>query len=282
MRKTSRIRFSVAVDDLSDRRGIIEKLRGAPVQYIWGTPGPLLFMSERKLKAHKKWLEGQGLQIDHIHCMFGGDFDFGDPVPYRRFNVIEAQKALLRKLRATGVDNVVIHCSGQIEDKERKEHLRRFEDSLCHLLPVAEDVGITIAIENVAFEQKVVGTAQEIQKILNHFSSPRVGVCFDTGHANLCEDMKKEFSLLKDRIVTFHIHDNDGKRDIHLPPPHGTIDWIWFAKAVKKMKYQGSFPIETVPQKGTTVKSFIRDLELLFDRPQKTTFLTTNRIIKLR
>jgi len=51
---------------------------------------------------------------------------------------------------------------------------------------------------------------------------------FDVGHANLNEGVETAFGLMKDRIRSTHLHDNDGKADQHLFPTmseEGTIDW---------------------------------------------------------
>ena len=51
---------------------------------------------------------------------------------------------------------------------------------------------------------------------------------FDTGHANLAEGVEHEFEIMKPRIRSLHVHDNDGKEDKHLFPllaKGGTIDW---------------------------------------------------------
>ena len=51
---------------------------------------------------------------------------------------------------------------------------------------------------------------------------------FDTGHANMDEGVEHAFNLMKDRIRSTHVHDNDGKDDTHLFPlvaEGGTIDW---------------------------------------------------------
>ena len=52
--------------------------------------------------------------------------------------------------------------------------------------------------------------------------------CFDTGHANIMESVETRVQLMKTRIRSTHIHDNDGKEDKHLFPfvaEGGTIDW---------------------------------------------------------
>jgi len=52
--------------------------------------------------------------------------------------------------------------------------------------------------------------------------------CLDLGHANLMEGIEPTFALLQDRLRSTHVHDNDGKDDIHLFPllaEGGTIPW---------------------------------------------------------
>ena len=51
---------------------------------------------------------------------------------------------------------------------------------------------------------------------------------FDTGHANIGEGVEAAFDIMKDRIRSTHVHDNDGVGDTHLFPllsQGGTIDW---------------------------------------------------------
>ena len=55
-----------------------------------------------------------------------------------------------------------------------------------------------------------------------------LGFCFDTGHAHIMGGVEREFDLMKDRIKSLHVHDNDGKKDSHLFPTlakGGTIPW---------------------------------------------------------
>jgi sugar phosphate isomerase/epimerase len=55
-----------------------------------------------------------------------------------------------------------------------------------------------------------------------------LGFVFDVGHANLGPGIENEFEIMKQRIRSTHIHDNDGKQDKHLFPllgEGGTIDW---------------------------------------------------------
>jgi len=56
----------------------------------------------------------------------------------------------------------------------------------------------------------------------------KMNFCLDVGHAHLNEGIPTAYKILKGRIKSTHVHDNDGKDDIHLLPffsQGGTIDW---------------------------------------------------------
>ena len=68
------------------------------------------------------------------------------------------------------------------------------------------------------------------EKLLMFEELTHVGMnyVFDTGHANIGAGVEHEFELMKERIRSTHVHDNNGKDDSHVFPlvgDGGTIDW---------------------------------------------------------
>ena len=49
--------------------------------------------------------------------------------------------------------------------------------------------------------------------------------CFDAGHAHMAEGVANAFDMMKGRITSTHIHDDDGKDDQHLYPQAGMTCW---------------------------------------------------------
>jgi sugar phosphate isomerase/epimerase len=76
------------------------------------------------------------------------------------------------------------------------------------------------------------------------------GFCFDTGHANICKtDVRSALVFLGRRVKALHIHDNDGRHDLHTLPytvhfGH-FIDFEAFAKALADIDYDGDFTFES-------------------------------------
>ena len=88
----------------------------------------------------------------------------------------------------------------------------------------AKQRGVEILLENIP---NALSSAERLTHFLE-ITHLDLGFCFDTGHANMNEGAPEAFQILRDRIRSTHVHDNDGVHDAHLFPylkPGGTIDW---------------------------------------------------------
>jgi len=90
------------------------------------------------------------------------------------------------------------------------------------LLGHAKKRGIRIAIENI-FENN----PENLVALLERIVDEDFGLCFDTGHFNLFSTitLTEWLSLVGERIIELHIHDNDGTRDNHMAPGKGKFDF---------------------------------------------------------
>ena len=71
-----------------------------------------------------------------------------------------------------------------------------------------------------------------------------IGVCLDYGHAHLMGDVAEAVETLSGHLWTTHVHDNSGKRDEHLLPFAGTIDWDAAMMETQKVGYDGLLMFE--------------------------------------
>lgn len=85
-------------------------------------------------------------------------------------------------------------------------------------LTVAGD--LPVMIENI-FEEE----PSPLIALFDYFKEKNLWICFDTGHFNLFTTLPLMDWLVpfRERIMEFHIHDNHGRSDEHLPVGHGTF-----------------------------------------------------------
>ena len=178
----------------------------------------------------------------------------------------------------------LIHMLG-MEDREW-EQTERFLDFLA---PMAKEMGITICIENLYDREgnhfvegpccNAVRAIERIDRINEKYHAEILGFCFDTGHANLIGiDFENFITTLGHRLKVLHIHDNDGRGDLHQIPYTFTAtrenkpstDWEGFIQFDKVLSFEtapvlGAFPDEM----KETVLGFIAQIGGYFAKKMK-------------
>jgi len=91
---------------------------------------------------------------------------------------------------------------------------------------------LPVMIENIFEEEPSV-----IIALFGHFKGKNLRFCFDTGHFNLFTTVPLADWLvpLKDVLMEFHVHDNHGKSDEHLPIGKGTFPFRELKGFIKSM-----------------------------------------------
>lgn len=213
-----------------------------------------IMKNPRVAKPLRHDAETTGVKFVDSHAPFGVIEDLNIPFEELRPAMITRQKLALEIIADFGVESITMHVGNTPEDfaSFSLDHLRNCTvRSLDELLPVAERLGIVIAIENIWHPTN---TPEKLLSILDHFRSPNLGLCFDAGHANLMAHDRgaTESTPIKawqrfgtvpydpavldkmlPHITTCHLHDNNGLSDQHLLPGRGEIDW---APLVAKLK----------------------------------------------
>lgn len=148
------------------------------------------------------------------------------------------------------------------ENKEW-EQTELFLDSLA---PMAKEMGITICVENLydSIDGHLVEgpccnvkkAVERIDRINEKYHAEVLGFCFDTGHANLIGiDFESFITSLGHRLKVLHIHDNDGRQDLHQIPFTFTMsrenkpstDWDGFIRGLRNIQFDGVLSFETAP-----------------------------------
>lgn len=236
-----------------------------------------------KIKVYQKALADTGMVFCDSHSPFGVEEDLACPFEDVRPVMIERKKLSMKIAASFGIDSITIHVGNAIHKWCTLEQYRsNLFDSLDKLLPLAEELKIAIAIENIWFANN---TAKDLLAAMEKFPSDYLGICYDSGHANITSGkfteptnvMVRAYAdygagepvwnshLLEDvlpYVTTCHIHDNNAIWDQHLLPGYGNIDWSHIVPLLKtaprlKCIQNESAPSELYPVSiARTVETF--------------------------
>lgn len=166
----------------------------------------------------------------------------------------ELEHRVMREIEASariGADWCAWHTryykSGEWQSGEFNEELtlKYNYESVSRYLEVAKKYGTGIALENL-FGIMMFGGSDLLMRICDSFNDDRVGICWDTGHANISkEDQADAITKLGSRIKCTHVHNNWGVRDDHAPPIYGNIEWNRVIPALAATGYDGPLTLET-------------------------------------
>ncbi len=252
---------------LWDRGNLDEMLEGNSfegVDFIETSWRYFLANDEAGVERIGRMLDERGLKISSVHAPFGEKDDLSDPDERARKETLERHGMLMERITPLGVTMVVIHPGIHTEENTSAREPGLLA-SLDALLREAEKWGTRLALENMP-PHHLGDESGCLRRIIEKVSSPRLGVCFDTGHAHITEEgVKHAFDTLKDLTIAFHIHDNDSTRDMHIPPPYGTIDWISFAKQLDTIEIGNPVTIEALPWAGRDRGVMIEEVKAVLE-----------------
>ena len=189
---------------------------------------------ERWATDLKKSADALGLVFTHGHAPFSAD---------RRGAIVEKT---LRCAAVLGIQYLVVHPLYKNRDGEnytREEFLSVNRDAYLPLVEEAKKHGIIILTENLLWGESIKFSA--ISELVERVDSPFFGWCYDTGHGH-CQGEALDELLSCPRVpLSLHIHDNNGnRRDEHLIPGDGTLDFEKCFTLLKKIGYAGEFVLE--------------------------------------
>jgi sugar phosphate isomerase/epimerase len=193
-------------------------------------------------------LAAGGMPCDSLHGIFGEQFDPSAPLERARRFAVDTYRAEGELAVALGGSLVVVHCSTirrqGIGPEERKVRLDQFRKSIQDLAFFGESIGVRYAFENLPSYHPIGSDMAELAAIVGEIPTPSVGICFDTGHANMSGDPVQAVSLAGSRIIYVHLNDNSGQADDHLMPTYGSLDTAGLARALHATGYDGTMMLE--------------------------------------
>lgn len=182
-----------------------------------------------------------------------------------------------------GAEQIVYHARALPDEARHADRLLAETRSLARAAPLAERLGVTIAVENLApvFPGPLTVSAMPVnlRALVRRIDSEAIRICLDVGHANVVAGLRRTaLSGLTDPVLDlvslFHVHDNLGGRwrptdarpgldplrlDLHLVPGRGTLAWPEIAPSL--LEHEAPLLMEIHPPQRQTPRELRRALE---------------------
>ena len=165
------------------------------------------------------------------------------PFESLRRAAVEELRLCLKAFATVGVQWMNLHPDRQAPFHERKFVIERNLQTIRELLPMAQEFGVGLMIENLPGG---FNTVRQLSELLDPI--PELGLHLDIGHANLLVDYNTTDELLAaygPRLRHVHLHDNKGgSADLHLPLGAGTLDTAHYVQSLHAAGYDGTVTLE--------------------------------------
>jgi sugar phosphate isomerase/epimerase len=226
----------------------LEKIGGAGFGAVelWGdTHFHPSRISARYVHSIKRLLAKTRLQVYSLHAPFNG-LDIAAEDKKTRKDAVAAVTENIRLVAMLHARVIVLHPGQRLDGgtnslKELQAYHTRLGESIFALDRTAARYDCQLAVENMIFRRPFhfnwVDRKYQIgwnMKQLHVMIDPylHTGICLDIGHA-LISGISLVRAIKDKRVISFHIHDNDGKFDHHLVPGKGKINWRRFFAALR-------------------------------------------------
>ena len=208
---------------------------GIPLIEIFCARQHVDYRNKAQITELGHWFRDAQLKLQSMHSPMYTDEVWGRTGPNSIITITETAKP--KRLEMVDEIKRAIEISETIPFRYLIQHLgvtweefdeRKIDAAFSALEEInlfARQRGVEVLLENTPNE---LATAERLMQFLD-MTHLNVKVCFDVGHAHMRGSVQDEYEMLKPRIRSTHVHDNNGADDSHLFPNSGsggTVDWV--------------------------------------------------------
>jgi sugar phosphate isomerase/epimerase len=207
-----------------------------------GIPAVEIFCARQHLDYHDRpqvrelghWFRDSTLTLHSLHAPMYTDEIWGrsgphsvititEPVKSKRLEMVDEIKRAIEIAETVPFKYLVQHIGVSGEEYSDRAVEAAFS-ALEQITLFAHQRGVEVLLENIP---NALSTAERLMLFLE-VTHLDLHFVFDVGHAHLSDGVEASYGIMKERIRSTHIHDNDGQADKHLFPllaEGGSVDW---------------------------------------------------------
>ena len=210
-----------------------------------------------------------GLPIHSVMNMDHWQYPFSSSDPAVVEKSLDGARVSIRNAHLWGASTVLLVPAVVNADTPYKEAYDRSQTAIRKLLPLADELNVTLALEEVW--NKFLWSPLEFARYVDEYNSPHVRAYFDVGNVVLFGYPQDWIRTLNKRIAKLHIKDFSFVRDkatrkaigSWMPLGEGDVDWTAVYAALRDIGYQGTATLEIEPGDAAYLKEMRRRLGLI-------------------
>lgn len=207
---------------------------------------------KERFLALRALAESKGMVFNQAHAPEGSSSNDMEWTVQRFHDIRRA----IRNASYLGIKVVVVHPVQHLQycDPGVPEQLFEMNMKFYNALkPYADEAGVKIGVENmwqmpggIKIDHSTCSKPEEFVRYMDTLNSDTFVACLDIGHAPLVgvDPATLIRALGKDRLKALHVHDVDGKDDLHTLPFMSKINWDSVTAALKEIGYEGDLTYE--------------------------------------
>jgi sugar phosphate isomerase/epimerase len=231
--------------------------------------------SQSEIDQIATWFSNYHLCLLDLHASHGHEKNWGSLHEYARLAGVELIKNRIHMATFLGSDVIILHIPDipGSDSQNLTAWLTAVRKSLDELAPFAQGRGIKIAIENMANDN-----FERINQLFSYYGPEFLGLCYDAGHGNIGMGQGLvHLDQVKHRLISVHLHDNDGSSDQHNLLFSGTVDWERLARVIAASSYSKCVSMEV-----SMFNSGIKDERHFLERAFRTGETFSHMVAKYR
>jgi L-ribulose-5-phosphate 3-epimerase len=257
--KKRSLRKAIMYGTIAFPGSVMDKLRAVKAAGFEGVE-PMSHMNpDEVLKA----LDDTGLKAASVCCATHWNKLLSDPDERVRQEGREGLQQALKDAKRYGATSVLLVPGRVTKDVPYEDCFKRSVVEIKKVLPVAEETGVKIAVENVWND--FITKPEQATAFLDEINSPLVGWHFDIGNTLRYSPPETWIPVLGKRILKLHIKEYGQFKKFSVRFFEGDNNWPAIMKALDDAGYQG-WGISEQPGDQSKDAEALKDLSDRMDR----------------
>jgi hexulose-6-phosphate isomerase len=257
--KKRKIEKAIMYATIGFRGSVLEQFKAVKAAGFAGVEPMSHMKQEEVLEA----LQQTGLKAASVCCNTHWGKPLSHPDERMRREGLEGLLQALRDAKRYGATSVLLVPGVVNKDVSYDDCFKRSIAEIRKALPLAQELGVKIAIENVW--NNFITKPEQAKAFLDEIDSPHVGWHFDIGNCLRYSPSETWIPVLGKRILKLHIKEYSKFKQFGVRLLEGDDNWPAIMKALDEVGYQG-WGISEQPSGQSKTAAALKDLSERMDR----------------